>query len=171
VEGAVDLTVGVLDIGAGIYSFGRNALRVRAPRGGGPKPPPALGRSYEAPVPARSTIVGGRAVGSFNQVGSHHIIQVSAVADIFRVTRGSSPAVDIGKSLRRGTPHWATRGPQRQIGGGTYAAERRIAYKALRKAGFSPKDARYLIEEVADPYFFSRGVKMDTPTRIPGDRR
>ena len=58
---------------------------------------------------------------------------------------------------------------QRQAGGGTYAAERRIGYKALRRAGISEADARTLILW-ADEYFQSIGVNPDTVTRIPGNR-
>lgn len=120
--------------------------------------------------------VAGRQVGPYSKVGSHHIIQNTAVESIqiqgFKpVTRGTAPAIDLGKSLKRGTPHHATRAAQRRPGGGTYGAERRIAYRALREAGFSADDARALIEDVADPYFEARGFTRDTPTRIPGDRR
>jgi hypothetical protein len=58
---------------------------------------------------------------------------------------------------------------QRQLGGGTYGAERRIGYKALRAAGYSEAEARLIIEE-ADAYFASIGVTRTTPTRIPGNR-
>jgi hypothetical protein len=60
---------------------------------------------------------------------------------------------------------------QRQRGGGTYAAERRIGYigyKALRAAGFSPSQARSAIE-IADIYFASLGVTHSTIMRILGD--
>jgi hypothetical protein len=41
--------------------------------------------------------------------------------------------------------------------------------KAIRRAGLSEAEARQAIQE-ADDYFFSIGVRMNTPTRIPGDR-
>jgi hypothetical protein len=59
---------------------------------------------------------------------------------------------------------------QRQSGGGTYAAERRIGYKALRKAGMTPGDARAALRQ-ADGYCASLGVNLATVTRIPGNRR
>jgi broad specificity phosphatase PhoE len=55
-------------------------------------------------------------------------------------------------------------------GGGTYAAERRIGYKALRRAGIFEDEARELIQEV-DNYFSSIGVTPNTVTRILRNRR
>lgn len=114
--------------------------------------------------------IGGHAVGPYKDVGSHHIIQNSAVEGVKGVTRSQGPAIDFGKSLRRGSQHHATRAAQRQAGGGTYGSERRIGYRALRDAGLSPKDARAAIEKVADPYFKSKGFTRDTKTNVPGDR-
>lgn len=74
-----------------------------------------------------------------------------------------------GPSTARGTPHYAATQVQRELGGGTYAAERRIGYKALRRAGYSEAEARQAIQE-ADNYFFGIGVQPNTPTRIPGNR-
>nr|WP_034303349.1 RHS domain-containing protein [Bacillus sp. 123MFChir2] len=50
------------------------------------------------------------------------------------------------------------------------AAERRIAYKALRRSGVSEKATRKMIAR-SDRYFSGIGVKGRTKTRIPGDRR
>ena len=122
---------------------------------------------YQGPIRQ----IGGRAVGAYDDVGGHHIIQSRAVEGINGVTRGGAPTIDLGSSLRRGTPHALTRGPQRLAGGGTYAAERRIGYRALRRAGLEPEEARLAIEEVADPYFFGRGITMQTPTNRVLDRR
>lgn len=69
-----------------------------------------------------------------------------------------------------GTPHNTATSVQKQRGGGTYGAERRRGYKALRKAGLSRSDARDAISE-ADAYFGGIGVNKITPTRIPGNRR
>ena len=55
-------------------------------------------------------------------------------------------------------------------GGGTYAAERRIGYKALRRAGLDPDEARRAIQE-ADDYFRGIGVTPSTTTGIPRDRK
>ncbi len=100
----------------------------------------------------------------------HHVIQDAAVRDLPGYSRARAPAVELpGPSTRNGTPHWAATAVQRQRGGGTFAAERRIAYKALRKAGMSPDEARVEIYR-ADGYFRSIGVQPSTPTRIPGNR-
>lgn len=53
-------------------------------------------------------------------------------------------------------------------GGGTYAAERRIGYKALRRAGLTPYVARLLLN-YADQYIAGLGVSATTVTRMPGD--
>lgn len=69
-----------------------------------------------------------------------------------------------------GTAHYAVTQVQRQVGGGTYAAERRIGYKALRMAGLTEAEALAEIAR-ADRYFQSIGVAPQTQTRVPGDRR
>ena len=66
-------------------------------------------------------------------------------------------------------PHYEATQVQRQSGGGTYAAERRIGYKALRRSGMSEAEARRAIQE-SDDYFRGLGVGPTTPTRIPGNR-
>lgn len=50
---------------------------------------------------------------------------------------------------------------QRQVGGGTYAAERRIGYEAPRAAGVPASETRALIEW-ADGYLGSIGVGPTT---------
>jgi hypothetical protein len=75
-----------------------------------------------------------------------------------------------GPSTRPGTPHYHATQVQRQRGGGTYAAERRIGYKALRKAGMAPGDVRAVLRQ-ADAYFASLGADLTTVTRLPGNRR
>lgn len=74
-----------------------------------------------------------------------------------------------GPSTLAGSAHNLATAVQRQAGGGTFAAERRIGYKALRSAGISVEDARAAISRV-DEYFGSIGVGPDTITRIPGNR-
>jgi hypothetical protein len=59
---------------------------------------------------------------------------------------------------------------QRNAGGGAYAAERRIGYKAIRKAGLSAEEARCHIMR-ADNYFSELGVTANTPTRTVGNRK
>ncbi len=105
------------------------------------------------------------------QKDAHHIIQDAAVRDLPGYNTNAAPGIRLdGPPNVPGTPHNLTRPIQRELGGGTYGAERRIGYKALRKAGESRENARRLIEE-ADDYFRSIGVDRNTPTRIPGDRR
>ncbi len=118
----------------------------------------------------------GRATGTYSQLrragakDAHHIIQDAAVRDIAGYSRSAAPSVQLrGPARVRGTPHHTATQVQRQAGGGTYAAERRIAYKALRKAGVPPAEARQLIG-TADQYFGSLGVGPSTPTRYPGNR-
>ena len=91
--------------------------------------------------------------------------------DLPGYTRSEAPAVHLpGPATRPGTPHYNATQVQRQSGGGTYAAERRIGYKALRKAGMAPGEARVTLHQ-ADGYFASLGVHLATVTRIPGNRR
>lgn len=114
-----------------------------------------------------------QSVGDLRAAGlkdAHHVIQDAAVRDLPGYDTNLARGVQLsGPSTARGTPHYTATQVQRQSGGGTYAAERRIGYKALRRAGMSEADARQAIQE-ADGYFFSIGVRMDTPTRIPGNR-
>jgi hypothetical protein len=114
-----------------------------------------------------------RTVGELREAGlkdAHHVIQDAAVRDLPGYSTTSAPGVQLhGPSTARGTPHYSATQVQRQSGGGTYAAERRIGYKALRQSGFSEAEARQAIQE-ADDYFFGIGVQPNTPTRIPGNR-
>ncbi|MGA8943302.1 MAG: hypothetical protein WB502_11415, partial [Thermoactinomyces sp.] len=102
---------------------------------------------------------------------AHHIIQNVAVRDLPGYSRSAAPAVQLrGPSTSVGSEHYLATQVQRQAGGGTYAAERRIGYKALRRAGISESEARFLIE-YADNYFINElGLNYSSPTRIPGNR-
>ncbi len=101
---------------------------------------------------------------------SHHIIQDAAVRDLPNYNRKSAPAVQLeGPSTKIGTSHYYATQAQRQSGGGTYASERRIGYRALRAAGVSQETSKKLIRQ-ADDYFKSIGVTPNTQTRIPGNR-
>lgn len=98
------------------------------------------------------------------------MIQDAAVRDVPGYNTNAAPGIQLaGPSNVAGTPHNIATGVQRQAGGGTYAAERRIGYKAMRRAGVSEGDARGAIRQ-ADDYFGSIGVGPDTATRIPGNR-
>jgi hypothetical protein len=117
---------------------------------------------------------GATSVGELRKAGqkdAHHIIQDAAVRDLPGYKSGAAPGVQLpGPASSVGTPHHAATQVQRQAGGGNYAAERRIAYKALRRAGLSRADARSAIER-ADAFFDSLNVSPGTTTRIPGNRR
>lgn len=102
---------------------------------------------------------------------AHHIIQDAAARDLPNYSRGNAPSVQLrGPSTSRGSPHYNATQVQRQRGGGTYASERRIGYKALRRGGLSRTDAREAIRQ-ADNHFESLGVNSGTQMRIPGNRR
>ena len=96
---------------------------------------------------------------------AHHIIQDAAVRDLPGYKTNAAPGVQLPGG-GRGTPHHAANQVQKQRGGGTYADERRIGYKALRRAGLSKQEARRAIGR-ADSYFESIGVTSGTKTRIP----
>jgi hypothetical protein len=102
---------------------------------------------------------------------AHHIVQDAAVRDLPGYNTELAPGVQLpGPANRLGTQHSAATRVQQERGGGTYAAERRIAYKALRRAGLTPQEALAEIQR-ADDYFRSIGVTPTTSTRVPGNRR
>ena len=113
-------------------------------------------------------------VGNLRRAGikeAHHVIQDAAVRDLAGYNTELAPGVELpGPSTATGSPHFRATQVQRQLGGGTYAAERRIAYKALRRAGMSEHEALAELQR-ADDYFRSIGVTPQTPTRVPGNRR
>jgi RHS repeat-associated protein len=101
---------------------------------------------------------------------SHHIIQDKAVDGLQDYDRNVAPSIRLqGKATEIGSQHYKATAIQREAGGGTYAAERRIGYKALRAAGVSPEQSRRAIE-FADRYFQGIGVTPSTPTNIPKNR-
>lgn len=101
---------------------------------------------------------------------AHHVIQDASVRKLRGYDTNKAPGVQLpGPSTAAGTPHYAATRVQRLRGGGTYAAERRIGYRALRRAGWSEDAARQAIRE-ADSYCAGIGVKMGTITRVPGNR-
>jgi hypothetical protein len=105
------------------------------------------------------------------QNDAHHVIQDASSRDLPGYNTNKAPGVQLeGPSTRTGSPHYEATQVQRQAGGGTYGAERRIGYKGLRRAGYSEDKARRAIQE-ADDYFNSIGVNNNTPTRIPGNRK
>lgn len=121
----------------------------------------------------RGTAVASGTVGELRAAGlkdAHHIIQDAAVRNLPGYGTNAAPGIVLqGPSTLAGSAHNLATAVQRQAGGGTFAAERRIGYKALRSAGISVEDARAAISRV-DEYFGSIGVGPDTITRIPGNR-
>jgi len=115
-----------------------------------------------------ATTVGGlRAAGKKD---AHHIIQDAAVRDLPGYNTNAAPGIQLsGPSTVTGSPHNIATAIQRQSGGGTYSAERRIGYKAMRQAGVSKDEARLAVQR-ADQYFESIGVGPNTTTRIPENR-
>jgi RHS repeat-associated protein len=103
---------------------------------------------------------------------SHHIIQNAAVRDLPGYDRDDAPAIALrGPSTDPSTEHYRATQAQRQPGGGTYGAERQIAYNSLIAAGKTPAEASAAVAR-ADAYFKDQlGVTDSTPTRIPGNRR
>ncbi len=114
-----------------------------------------------------------RPVGDLRAAGvrdAHHVIQDAAVRNLPGYDTLAAPGIQLpGPSTLRGSPHYRATQVQVPRGGGTYAAERRIGYKALRRSGYSETAARQAIQE-ADAYFRGIGVGPSTPTRIPGNR-
>ena len=94
----------------------------------------------------------------------------AAVRDLPLYNRNEAPDIHLQGPNTKGTEYYIAGQVQRQPRGGTYAAERRIGYKAMRRAGVSEEQARREIERV-DQYFSSIGVTPDTVIRIPGNRR
>jgi RHS repeat-associated protein len=133
----------------------------------------ATGEVVGAALALSGQAVKATAIGTLRSLGlkdAHHIIQDAAVRDLPGYSTSAAPGVQLaGPANASGTSHNAATRVQRQAGGGTYAAERRIAYKALRAAGFSPAGARSLVEQ-ADMYFQGIGVTGTTSTRMPGNR-
>lgn len=123
------------------------------------------------PAPPAPSI--GPTVGDLRAAGlkdAHHVIQDASVRDLSGYETNAAPGVQLpGPSTSAGTPHYAATRVQRQAGGGTYAAERRIGYKALRQAGLSEEEARAALAR-ADSFFDSLGVGPDTTLRRPGNR-
>lgn len=121
---------------------------------------------------------GSKTTGTYGELvrsgkkDAHHIIQDAAVRDIPGYNRMDAPAIQLeGPSNVVGTEHYYATITQRRTGGGTYGSERGIAYMSLRKAGLSVDNAKAVVRE-ADDYFMRKlGLTLDSPTRVPGNRR
>jgi len=134
--------------------------------------------TYDAGDGGNGNSEGGKTTGSYGELVSsgqkdaHHIIQDAAMRDVPGYDRFDAPAVQLdGPSNVVGTEHYYATVAQRRMGGGTYGAERGIAYMSLRKAGLSVDEAKAIVRG-ADKYFMDElGLTLDSPTRIPGNRR
>lgn len=128
--------------------------------------------SIGAPIAAETGPI-TQSIGDFRSLGlkdAHHVIQDAAVRDLPGYNTRLAPGVQLqGPSTLEGSPHYNATQAQRVSGGGTYGAERQIAYDALRAAGYTDAQATQVLRE-ADTYFNSIGVTENTPTRIPGNR-
>ena len=122
--------------------------------------------------------LGDRLIGTHGELvkleanDSHHIIQHAAVRDIQGYERNAAPAIQLkGPSTTIDTEHYiATQAQRSAFGGGTYGAERRIAYRSLREAGLNVDEAKSAVR-YADRYFMDElGLQLDTPLNVPGNR-
>lgn len=102
----------------------------------------------------------------------HHIIQDAAAKTIPKYSYTGAPAIQLGgPSTKIGSEHYIATQIQREAGGGTYAAERKIGYKAIRKAGLTEEESKCSFLMHVDPYFNNLGVTATTPMRTVANRR
>jgi hypothetical protein len=117
--------------------------------------------------------IGERTVGAYKNIKglyseAHHIIQDAAVKNLPGYNKMDAPTIHLeGPAYDKATPHGkATQTQKKTVGGGTYAAERRIGYRALRNAGVNRNEAKAAIK-IADNYFeglgFDKLIKTDYP--------
>ena len=113
-----------------------------------------------------------KAGGGLND--SHHIYQDAAVSALPNYNYYDAPAVVLqgrnADGTTRGTPHYKANRVQDQRGGGSLAAERRIAYKAVRRAGLSPVESRCSLMKT-DSYFSGIGASATSNTTVPKRRK
>ncbi len=102
---------------------------------------------------------------------AHHIYQDAAARELKGYSRYDALTVQIqGPANKVGTPHYIATQVQGAGGSGTLGIERNIAYKSLRKSGFSVEQSKYLVRE-ADKYFNDLGHNLNSATRVPGNRK
>ena len=129
---------------------------------------PLVGLGVGSAKVAKNTVGG---LGASGQKDAHHIIQDAAAKNLPGYNSNAAPGVQLlGTANKIGTPHFNATQVQRQHGTGTYASERRIGYKALRRGGLSEDDARTQIQ-YADEYFGNLGVTSSTKMRPVSNRR
>lgn len=104
------------------------------------------------------TITNGH--GGFVQ--AHHTIQDAAVRGLAGYDRAAAPALIMLRA-----DHAATFAAQRGVrASATYRAERQIAARALREAGYTADEVTFAIKQ-ADAYFLETlGWTMDTPVNV-----
>ena len=159
--GLVDAVLG--DIGA--ISTAEKSAPEALPREAAPG-----GAVEKPPLPQRLTLP-VRELSSAGKRDAHHVIQDAAVRDLPGYDTNAAPGVQLaGPSTAVGSAHYNATQVQRNAVGGTYGEERKIAYDALKAAGYSDSAAAAAVRE-ADDYFETFGVLPDTVTRIPGNRR
>jgi hypothetical protein len=113
-----------------------------------------------------------RELNNAGATDSHHIIQNAAAKDLPGYNRMDAPAVQLqGPSTAKGSEHYLATQVQRQRGGGTYAAERRIGYKAMRRAGLPENEAREQIQRADDYFMGELGATPETVMRSVGNRK
>lgn len=126
--------------------------------------------------------IGQRTVGSYaasrkvlsgTGYDAHHIIQDASVRHLPGYSKTAAPTVSLkGRANVPGSEHYKATAVQRvgAYSNGTYAGERRLAYRALRSAGVDRNESKQIIRE-ADNYFNSINVNGQTKTVKPGNRR
>lgn len=105
---------------------------------------------------------------------SHHIYQDAAVNSLPNYSYNDATAIVLqGRNqdgTTRGTPHYKANRVQGQLGGGTVSSEGRIGYKAMRRAGLNPEQAR-CAKMKADSYLSGIGANPSSKTTIPKPRK
>ena len=150
--------------GGGARAYGRSGMKLNY------KQVQENSRVEYQKITARPNVeqIGGIDVGPYRSVRSHHAIQDAAVRDIAGYNKWDAISINLGNG--KGSAHSKTYASQRRSGGGTLGAERRIGYRGLRDAGMTKVDAKAVIRRT-DQYFESIGANVNTPTRIPDNRR
>ncbi len=132
-----------------------------------------FGKAVEHPTEKFPTGPSYRELRYAHSKDAHHIIQDAAVRDVEKYDRNKAPAVQLkGPSTTRGTPHFLATQAQRDADvGGTYGAERQVAYDSLIAAGYSSDEAVAAVAR-ADEYFMGElGLTHSSVLRWPGDRQ
>jgi RHS repeat-associated protein len=135
-----------------------------------PSPVPPLATVTSCPAPPGT--IGPAGLLRYTNTGhgaeceTHHIIQEAAVREVPNYQGLVAPAIVLTVAAHK----VATRSQREAKVGGTYGAERQVAFLALRDAGV-PTPIRFAALAAADLYFMGAlGLNYNSPTRIPGTR-